>query len=292
MSKFSTDTKGRIHADDAFLKEFIAQGGQVQTQGGSAANTDELLKEVGKGHKDATRTDYERELRIKEREKRIAIMEQREQDRLAAKQKREDEKAQREADKLARVQAKSSDDVTKAEIAEYDKQQKQLADDAKQAKSDAKKAQNAQIGLFQATGKTVKNVTDPLLNHASRTANKISNWRTVGGIGLLLIILMFLLFVVVEVNSAGDTRLKQLWYMLVGRAYLIGRQYVQKNSTTDQAKGVQQVTQTSLNVINDYAKIYNDALSNPGALSGDIGGLWNDSISEIGQTFSSPTLGF
>ncbi len=52
--------------------------------------------------------------------------------------------------------------------------------------------------------------------------DKVSNASTVGGIGLLVAIIVFLLFVVVQVNAAGDTRLKQLWYMLNGRAKLEG----------------------------------------------------------------------
>jgi hypothetical protein len=35
-------------------------------------------------------------------------------------------------------------------------------------------------------------------------------------------IIILLLFVVVQVNAEGDTRLKMFWYMLNGRAMLIG----------------------------------------------------------------------
>lgn len=53
--------------------------------------------------------------------------------------------------------------------------------------------------------------------------DKIANLKTVGGIGLLIAILVFLNFVVIQVNSSGDTRLKQLWYMLNGQAQIQGR---------------------------------------------------------------------
>jgi Fe2+ transport system protein B len=54
------------------------------------------------------------------------------------------------------------------------------------------------------------------------TVDKIGAMPTVGGIGLLLLILGILLALVVRVNSNGDTRAKQLWYMLTGRASLQG----------------------------------------------------------------------
>lgn len=53
-------------------------------------------------------------------------------------------------------------------------------------------------------------------------ADRIGAVQTVGGIGLLVAILVLLLFVVVQVNGQGDTRLKQFWYMLNGRAALQG----------------------------------------------------------------------
>lgn len=53
--------------------------------------------------------------------------------------------------------------------------------------------------------------------------DKLGSLKTIGGIGLLLAVLIFLLFVVVQVNSEGDTRLKQVWYMLNGQASLQGR---------------------------------------------------------------------
>lgn len=58
--------------------------------------------------------------------------------------------------------------------------------------------------------------TQPLID-------RVGALPTVGGIGILLLILFLLLFLVVRVNEAGDTRAKQLWYMLNGRASIRGR---------------------------------------------------------------------
>lgn len=62
------------------------------------------------------------------------------------------------------------------------------------------------------------------------TIDKAGSLPTVGGIGLLLFILGVLMFLVVRVNNNGDTRAKQMWYMLTGRATLQGS--VNPNVTT------------------------------------------------------------
>jgi len=72
-------------------------------------------------------------------------------------------------------------------------------------------------------------------------ADKIGSAPTVGGIGLLVAVIVLLLFVVVQVNAEGDTRLKQLWYMLNGRASLIGAKKPSGTQTvaTESTTGVQ-----------------------------------------------------
>jgi len=57
--------------------------------------------------------------------------------------------------------------------------------------------------------------------------DKVSSLSTVGGVGLLVLVLVILLFVVVQVNAQGDTRMKQLWYMINGRATLQGRRTIE-----------------------------------------------------------------
>jgi len=71
--------------------------------------------------------------------------------------------------------------------------------------------------------------------------DKIGSAPVPGGIGLLIAIIVLLLFVVVQVNAEGDTRLKQFWYMLNGRARLIGAVTPTGTPTTatESTKGVQ-----------------------------------------------------
>jgi hypothetical protein len=65
--------------------------------------------------------------------------------------------------------------------------------------------------------------TDKAGQLTSQAADRIGSMKTTGGIALLLVILALLMFIVVRVNSVGDTRLKQLWYMLNGRTSLQGK---------------------------------------------------------------------
>lgn len=52
---------------------------------------------------------------------------------------------------------------------------------------------------------------------ARRTSNWLASAPTPGGIGVLILALLFFLWAIVPVNAAGDTRLKLLWYTLIGR---------------------------------------------------------------------------
>jgi hypothetical protein len=90
----------------------------------------------------------------------------------------------------------------------------------KQEEADARKAADRQKrGLQGAAQDTLHSVS----TNTGMLADKVGAMSTVGGIGLLVAILIFLLFVLVPVNSQGDTRLKLLWYMLNGKAVLQGR---------------------------------------------------------------------
>src|SRR6266566_2913357 len=77
------------------------------------------------------------------------------------------------------------------------------------------------------------NITMNSINAGTQSLiDKISAAPVPGGIGLLVAVIVLLLFVVVQVNAEGDTRLKMLWYMLNGRASLIGSVPVTGVSTT------------------------------------------------------------
>ncbi len=111
----------------------------------------------------------------------------------------------------------------------------------KNAEREAEEAAAAQRSQLSAAGTIAgqaRQAVDAGLTPLKNAADKVASFRTTGGIGLLLVIIAILLFAVVVVNGTGDTRLKQLWYMLNGRASLIGR--VTPTSATNTAQSEQQ----------------------------------------------------
>lgn len=74
----------------------------------------------------------------------------------------------------------------------------------------------------EAIGDAVQESVSNIRQGASSLADRVGSVQTAGGIGLLLVILLVLLFAIVRINASGDTRLKQFWYMLNGRATLQG----------------------------------------------------------------------
>ncbi len=70
-------------------------------------------------------------------------------------------------------------------------------------------------GVASSVSETISEKIDP-------TAQKIGSMPTPGGLGLLVAILLVLLWIVIPVNTQGDTRLKLLWYTLGGRTTLTG----------------------------------------------------------------------
>jgi flagellar biosynthesis GTPase FlhF len=184
----SVDKKGNVHVDEAFLAEYVKNGGEVKTQNGTPIDEDSLLNEVGKDHKDTTKKADELHKEVEQVTK-------------------EDDKQNKENEKLEK---KKQEEIRKAE-------------------EQAKRIKKQQISTAQHIASTAKKVSDPIVKQSSELVNHLSKASTVGGIGLLLFILIFLLFIVVEVNANGDTRIKQLWYMLVGRASLKDKVQITKN---------------------------------------------------------------
>jgi hypothetical protein len=72
----------------------------------------------------------------------------------------------------------------------------------------------------------IRDTADTARSSVNPMIDRLGSLPTVGGIGLLVGIIVLLLFTVVVVNSNGDTRLKQFWYMLNGRATIEGRQAI------------------------------------------------------------------
>lgn len=180
------EKEAALSVDDQFLKDFIAKGGKVEDEKGNAV--------------DESNVD--------------ALLEEVAEDGGTPKQKALHGRAMR----------KGIADTTKEDAEKAAKEQARLE---RLREQELKKQRSTALNVAsRASGAIQSNVTDPIIAKAGATADKISSLRTVGGIGLLLAILIFLLFVVVQVNSAGDTRIKQFWYMINGRAKLIGRQLI------------------------------------------------------------------
>jgi hypothetical protein len=138
----------------------------------------------------------------------------------------------RTADALHKeVETKLGEDDTASLSTAEAKAQKQAEAEAKKAADAAKRLNKRRISTVEKTLDSARKATDPIVKKAGHVTDRFARARTVGGIGLLLFILIFLLFIVVEVNSYGDTRIKQLWYMLLGRAALIGRRQVTTGET-------------------------------------------------------------
>ncbi len=185
MAKTKTEDKG-IPVDEQFLKDFADKGGKIEDKasGSEVSDVDKLLEEV------ADKSPSEVTPNQVQLHKRAVK-------KNAADTTREDEaKAQKEAARIERLR---------------EQERKQRLGKAER--------------IYSTVSKEVQgNVTDPMISRAGAFVDRVSALETIGGIGLLLAILIFLLFVVVRVNQQGDTRIKQLWYMLNGRASLAGSQ--------------------------------------------------------------------
>ena len=111
------------------------------------------------------------------------------------------------------VRAERADAADRERIQREEKQQEDRAAERQARKQELKQ------GHINAS---LKNASRDVSNGVANLADRVGSVQTVGGIGLLIVILAILVFAVVQVNAAGDTRLKQFWYMLNGRAQLQG----------------------------------------------------------------------
>lgn len=74
--------------------------------------------------------------------------------------------------------------------------------------------------IIQPAFQAPKSITDTV-EGASRTADTVGGWLkglpTPGGIGAILLTLLFFVWVIVPVNEKGDTRFRMLWGVLTGQ---------------------------------------------------------------------------
>lgn len=171
-----------INVDDQFLKDFLAKGGKASTDTGRLVDESNVDTLL---------------------------------DEVADKS---DASTPNQAALHKKAVSKGVGDTTKEDA---EKAAKEQARNERLQEQERKRQQSKALNVASRVSSTVQSsVTDPVINKAGMVVDKVSSLKTVGGIGLLLAILIFLLFVVVPVNGQGDTRMKQFWYMLNGRAHL------------------------------------------------------------------------
>jgi hypothetical protein len=197
----------QIEVDEEFLRKYIAEGGQAETPTGSviaSENVDDFLRQ-------ASTTPQKR--------------------------KAEDEQTLRDARRgldtgantstprvrAAQPQARGAIDAAAAsDRTDRTAQLKQQSTAEHQYREDNANKQ-AQTASKSNVLESITKVTNPIVDRGTAISDRIGSIRTVGGIGLLLVILFVLLFTVVQVGPNGTTRLKQIWYLLTFRAELQGK---------------------------------------------------------------------
>lgn len=129
-----------------------------------------------------------------------------------------------------RAKEKNAADTQAEEAAKAKKEAERLAEERRR---DLENRQGKIVTLARTSAEQVRdNAINPALDKAGQAVQRFSELQTIGGIGLLLFIIFFLLFIVIPVNDQGDTRIKLLWYMLNGRTELQGRQTIQQATAT------------------------------------------------------------
>lgn len=208
MAAATKEKEEVLSVDDQFLKDYIARGGKAQEIDSGKevdqGNVDDLLREVGT-RQTRQNTDDASDKKLNEalsRGEKAAIREKAQVKKL---QERAEKLKAADEERLAREKAAA--DQKAADAAEKQRQ----AEEAKRLTQQQK--------LRKAAGDAAHNLGESV----TPAIDKISSLHTIGGIGLLVVVLIVLLFVVVQVNAQGDTRLKQFWAMLNGNAHLEGR---------------------------------------------------------------------
>lgn len=107
----------------------------------------------------------------------------------------------------------SKADETKEELKKREKEQKEIEQAQKEQKEkDANVVEQAKI--------QAENLTETITSTTEKPRRFLESLPTPVGIGFLLTILLFFVFISVPVNSNGDTRLKLLWKTLRAQTHL------------------------------------------------------------------------
>ena len=246
----ANDTKV-LTEHDAWLEESVkrselARTGKLENPATKeASNVDDYIASVGAKSKEEAQAEERRkrdEARAEERKQLEAnrAEERRKRDEARAEERRKRDEARAEeqrkrAEEQKRKELARADELREraeqrgaahADLQEKRDHEKQEAKDQQLKKEEQRKAEARRNAVFStmsaARRNTRETIIEPIFSRAQVATDKVASMSTAGGVGLLLLILIFLLFVVVSVDSTGSTRLKQLWYMLNGRAVLEG----------------------------------------------------------------------
>lgn len=191
-----------VSKDDEWLRRFLERGGSVATSGGTpieASQIQQLLDATG-----GATTEEQATAPIPEPE-------------MSPPQKAEIATEEARAERIRQqIAAHDQAAASREEQAEVMREQQARATEERQ------RLENLQAA--RQTTSQARQAIDRALSPAKQLADRVASAKTPGGNGFLLLIILIVLFAVVRVNAAGDTRLKQLWYSLNGRAALQGRE--------------------------------------------------------------------
>src|SRR5579859_2786755 len=197
-----------MDGNTAFLKKYLEKGGvATDVESGqevNAENAQDFLQQTIDDKQAQRKEEKTQKLSPEERKQR---REEIRQERAARADELKQERLHKKAEKL---------DAASSE-----------ADDKQQAKDTAERVENEKKKELEKNGRVrdhLASAASDIGDNVSSLADKIGNSHLPpGGIGLLVAIIIFLLFVVVKVNAAGQTRLKMFWYMLNEQAEIQGR---------------------------------------------------------------------
>ena len=196
------DSKEAVSGDEQWLRDLIARNQNIRIQDattGEDVSPDDVLAEL------ADKQEEQKPNKDKE---------------LNAALQRGKQSALREKATLTKLQKRAEELNAAADERKERELKKEQLQEAERLQREEEKAQGKRI---QNVRSVTRGVNQALERNVQPTLEKVGTLPTLGGIGLMVGILAVLLLIVVRVNAQGDTRLKQFWYMLNGRATLQGR---------------------------------------------------------------------
>lgn len=105
-------------------------------------------------------------------------------------------------------------------IKEKAEETKEVREKEKLEKEQEKKEEEEKANELEKTRLIAQTVQQSAKQSLQPSVNLLNSLPKPGGIGLLLLALVFFLLVIIPVNKQGDTRLKLLWRTITGQTYL------------------------------------------------------------------------